>query len=215
MIGGAHSESVGALHRAAAAKTGAFALVAGCFSRDYTRNLAAGVALGMAVDRIYPDVFSLVAAESKREDGARTPHIDHAAAITEALKADWWVIAEKPLCTSVLQLEQVQRAANTDVAQVHLPLVLRHIPALQRMRALTASAQVGQLQKLIISWLQGGSTSAQFIADDWRFQCRHAGHAGTLADLGTHALDLAAWLSGSTLEFEEVSLWRGSATSVR
>lgn len=213
MLGGAGADSIGELHRNAARTSGIFKLVAGCFSRDLTRNAAFGQSLGLNTSRLYANVQALLHEESLRDDGARwlfvcTPHADHAASVVAALNAGWNVMAEKPLCTQLTELQEIEAAAAPSPHRVRMPLVLRYMPPLQRMRSAIHSRRIGSLQKIRFTWLQGRRVVQHNVEADWRFVSQHAGPAGTLADLGTHALDLCSWLGGGIHEIVSAQLFR-------
>lgn len=204
--GGGPDSGIGSLHREAAAAAG-LTLVSGCFSRTRERNSAAGAALGLPAERIYADAASLVAAESARADGARvlvicSPHLAHVEAACVALAAGWHVVIDKPVCVGTDELVRIAAAAGTagrGAPKVAVPFVMRYMPGLQKLRAALQrnsehpGSPVGSMRWLKLDYLQ----SRRLDADtDWRFKRAAAGPAGTLADLGPHALDLCTWLNG-------------------
>jgi predicted dehydrogenase len=200
MVGGGTDSGIGALHRAAAQAAG-LRLVAGCFSRDPVRNRAAGAAHRVDPQRVAGSLEALIAAESIRADGARllvvcTPHVHHAAAVSLALRHGWRVVVEKPLCASAQDVHALNRereALGQTGDCVVLPLVMRYMPGIERLRAELLAGAIGTVRWLTLEYLQGRERHAP---DEWRFQRRSAGTAGTLADLGPHAWDLCHWLSG-------------------
>jgi predicted dehydrogenase len=200
MVGGGTESGIGALHRAAAQAAGLH-LVAGCFSRDPLRNRAAGATHRLDPKRVAGSLEALIAAESIRAGGARllvvcTPHVHHAAAVSLALRHGWRVVVEKPLSTSAQDLHELdlQREALGQTGDcVVLPLVMRYMPGIERLRAELLAGAIGAVRWLTLEYLQGRERHAP---DEWRFQRHSAGPAGTLADLGPHAWDLCHWLSG-------------------
>jgi predicted dehydrogenase len=200
MVGGGPGSGVGELHRDAA-KAAGLNLVAGCFSRDPARNRAAAPAFGLAPDRVHDDVHMLVRSESQRPDGARllvicTPHVLHLEAAAVALAHGWRAVIEKPLCTSADELRALAARGGVDGNQdpdVALPLVMRYMPGLQRLRLELAAGEIGTLRWLTLEYLQGRDRQGM---PDWRFARGSAGPGGTVADLGPHAWDLCHWLTG-------------------
>jgi predicted dehydrogenase len=199
MVGGGTDSGIGALHRAAAQAAG-LQLVAGCFSRDPVRNRAAGAAHGLDPWRVAGSLEALIDAESAQAGGARllvvcTPHVHHAAAVSLALRHGWRVVVEKPLCASaqdVRALDRERDALGQTTDAVVLPLVMRYMPGIERLRSELVAGTIGDVRWLTLEYLQGRERHAH---DEWRFQRRSAGPAGTLADLGPHAWDLCHWLS--------------------
>lgn len=204
MVGGGIESGVGALHRDAAHCAG-LRLVAGCFSRDAARNAAAGAALGLPSTQVFDSLDALMEGEAARPDGARllvvcTPHVEHAGALRAAVGQGWRVVVEKPLCVSLEEAESIAvltRARGETLPDVALPLVMRYLPGLRRLRAGLMAGEIGHLRWMSLEYLQGRERHAR---DDWRFRRHSAGPAGTLADLGPHAWDLCHWLSGEEPE---------------
>lgn len=204
MVGGGIDSGVGALHRQAAQHAG-LRLAAGCFSRDAARNRIAAAALGVPPARVFDSVDALIEAEAARADGARllvvcTPHVQHVVALGAALGRGWRVVVEKPLCVSVEEVDSIAmatRARGGLFPDVALPLVMRYMPGLKRLREGFMAGEIGTLRWMSLEYLQGRERHPR---DDWRFRRQSAGPAGTLADLGPHAWDLCHWLSGAEPE---------------
>ena len=207
MVGGGPGAFIGPVHRIAAAMDGHFLLVAGAFASDPQRSVAAGQALGLDASRCYPDFATMAAEETARPDGIEAvaivttnrTHYDIAAAF---LRAGIDVICEKPV-TATLAQAQALRDIVTASGRV---FVVTHnysgYPMVREARARVAAGQIGKLRLVQVEYPQGwlaervelqGSKQAS-----WRTDPAEAGAGGALGDIGTHAFQLACFVTGET-----------------
>jgi predicted dehydrogenase len=206
MVGGGPGAFIGPVHRMAAELDGRFRLVAGAFSRDPRRSAVAGEAWGA---RAYGDYQAMIAAEAGRADGAEvvaivTPNHLHFEPAAAALKAGLHVMSDKP---ATLHLAQARELAATVAASGRL-YGLTHVytgyPMVREAREIVRRGDLGAVRKVVVEypqgWLsepieQGGDKQAM-----WRADPAQSGVGGCIGDIGTHAFNLAEFVSGARVE---------------
>ncbi len=205
MVGGGKGAFIGGVHRIAARLDGHWDLVAGAFSSDPARAAESAADLGIVAERSYDSWAAMAAAESARDDGIDavaivTPNHLHTPVATAFLRAGIPVICDKPLATSVEDAEKLVQL----VAETGLPFILTHTytgyPMVREARALVASGRIGQVRHVQVEYLQdwlaepiehGGHKQAA-----WRTDPAQSGAGGCIADIGTHAFNLATFVTG-------------------
>ncbi len=118
MIGGGPGAFIGGSHRIAMRLDDRYQLVAGVFSRNRDKSLAAARELGISEDRVYPDYETMATREAEREDGVDavaivTPTDSHYKIAKKLLEAGLNVICDKPLCLSVAEAKELQALAES------------------------------------------------------------------------------------------------------
>jgi predicted dehydrogenase len=126
-----------------------------------------------------------------------TPPGAHAEVIAAAAAAGKAVICEKPLAASTAEAKLALTAVTAARVLNAIGFNYRRIPALALMRRMIADGAVGVPRLWRASWLSDefGDPSTAF---DWRFE--HATGGSTVADLGSHLIDLAEWMLGPIAE---------------
>lgn len=203
MVGGGAGAFIGGVHRIAARLDGRFDLVAGALSSDPERAKSSAEALN--IPRSYSDYAEMARAEAGRADGIRavsivTPNHLHAAPAIAFLQAGIHVICDKPLAASGAEAQAMADAAASSSARFFLTHNYSALPLIREARALIAEGAIGQLRMVQANYLQG------WLADEihskqaeWRVDPKRAG-AGALGDIGTHAWQLAQFVTGQTPE---------------
>ena len=201
MVGGGEGAFIGAVHRIAARMDGHFRLVAGALSSDPARAEASARALGL--DRSYADFHEMAQAEAARPDGIRavsvvTPNHLHAPVAVAFLDAGIHVICDKPLAATPEQARAIAQAASNSRARFFLTHNYCAHPMVREARAIVAEGGIGDLRLVQAEYLQG------WLADDvhskqadWRTDPARSG-AGAIGDIGTHAWQLAEFVTGQT-----------------
>lgn len=108
-----------------------------------------------------------------------------------ALKAGKHVIADKPICTRLEELEQIERLAAANRRAVGCLLDLRDTAVFRTMRRLIREGAVGEVHTVVFTAqhpLLLGTRPA------WYFEPGQ--HGGTINDIAIHAIDLIPWLTG-------------------
>ena len=112
--------------------------------------------------------------------------------VADCLEAGRHVIADKPLCTSLDDLDRIEAAWRASGRQLSLLLDKRFYGPTLAARDLIAAGELGDLA---LAWASGPHRLRRETRPDWMF--RHASYGGILNDLCIHDIDLLLWLSGA------------------
>jgi len=207
MVGGGQGAFIGDVHRLAARLDGQIALVAGAFSRDPENCRETGRQLGLEPSRCYSDFEEMMRAEAALPTDQRmdfvaivTPNHMHFPVAKAALEAGFHVLSDKP---ATLNLDEA-RGLRDVVIRTGLVYGLTHTylgyPLVEAARAIIADGGIGKVRKVFVEyiqgWLAGEVTSKQA---DWRTDPARSGPSGCMGDIGTHAHNLAEFITGETI----------------
>lgn len=205
MIGGGQGAFIGAVHRIAARIDDRYELVAGALSSDPERARASAAELHIAPDRAYGSFEEMAKAEVGRDDGIDvvaivTPNHLHHAPAKVFLEAGIHVICDKPMTTT---LEDALDLVET-VKRTGLVFGLTHnytgYPMVRHARAMVEAGDLGDIRVIQVEypqdWLTTKVEDTGHKQAEWRTDPRRSGPGGCIGDIGTHAHNLAAFISG-------------------
>jgi len=211
MVGGGQGAFIGAVHRIAARLDDDWTLVAGAFSSEAERARASGAELRIDPERCHTDWREMARTEAARREAGGdaidavaivTPNHLHVPVARAFVEAGIPVICDKPLATSLAEAQALQRLAR----ERRVPVALTHnysaYPVIRAARTMVAAGEIGTLRLVQVEYAQDWlaeplETSGQKQAA-WRTDPALAGPAGCLGDIGTHAAQLAEFVSGET-----------------
>ena len=207
MIGGGQGAFIGAVHRMAAQLDGEYELVCGAFSSDPQKSRASGDLLGLAPDRVYGSYQELIQREQQLPEEERvqvisivTPNHVHFEPAKMALESGFHVVLDKPMTFSLeeaLELRQVAEASGKLFCLTH---TYTGYPMVKEARQLVASGKLGKIRKVYVEYPQGWLSRFEEGGDNkqasWRTDPSQSGIAGAMGDIGTHAFNLAEYVSG-------------------
>ena len=205
MVGGGEGAFIGAVHRIAARLDDQYELVAGALSSTPDKARRSGAALGLAPDRVYDDFASLAKAEAARPDGVEavsivTPNHVHAPAAIALLEAGLHVICDKPLTVSLADAKRMQAAVAASGRIFALTHNYTGYPLVRCMRQMIRAGELGELRLVQVEypqdWLSGPTETTGNKQAEWRVDPARAGGGGALGDIGTHAFNLADYVTG-------------------
>ncbi len=207
MVGGGPGAFIGGVHRIAARLDDRYELVAAALSSDADRSLAA--AKELHIPRAYRTFEEMASAESKRDDGIEavsivTPNNLHYAPAKAFLEAGIHVICDKPLTTTLLDaLELAQIVKRTGLVFGLTHNYTGH-PMVRQAREMVQAAELGPIRLIQIEYVQDWlTTSLEKTGQkqaDWRTDPARSGPGGSLGDIGTHAFNLACFVTGLAVE---------------
>lgn len=203
MIGGGNDAFIGGVHRIAARIDDRFELVAGALSSTPEKSQASGKALGLP--RVYDDFNQMAEAEGQLDDGIEavaivTPNHYHAAAAFPFLKQGVHVICDKPLTATIEEAAALEKA----VADSESLFVLTHnytgYPMVRQARSMVQSGDLGTVRVIQVEypqdWLTSPLENEGLKQAEWRTDPTRSGAGGSVGDIGTHAHNLACFVSG-------------------
>ena len=207
MVGGGRGAFIGAVHRIAAQMDGQAELVAGAFSSDPQRSRDSAADLFVSPERAYGSYREMALAEAARPSEERldfvvivTPNDQHYPAATLFLEQGFNVVCDKPVTLTLAEA----RALRETVARSGKVFALTHNytgnAMVKEARSLVRSGALGTLRKVVVEYSQGWlardiESSGQKQAS-WRTDPARSGAAGCMGDIGTHAENLARYVTG-------------------
>ena len=207
MVGGGNDAFIGGVHRIASRIDDRFELVAGALSSTPEKSAASAQALGIA--RSYGSFDEMAAAEAARDDGIEavsivTPNHVHAAAATAFLAQGIHVICDKPLTSTMEDAAALEQA----VKQADALFVLTHnytgYPMIRQARAMIAAGDLGKIRivqaEYAQDWLTSPMENEGVKQAQWRTDPTRSGAGGSIGDIGTHAHNLACFVTGLQVE---------------
>lgn len=207
MVGGGRGAFIGAVHRIAARMDDRFELVAGALSANPENAKASAADLHIAADRAYTSYEEMLRVEKTRADGIQavvivTPNHMHFPVAKACLEAGIDVICDKPVTRTLeeaLELEQIVKKSGCFFALTHN---YSAYPLVRYARELVEQGKLGKVRVVQVEYPQEWLTEA--AADDnkqasWRTDPARSGAAGCLGDIGTHAFQLARFITQQKL----------------
>lgn len=212
MVGGGPGAFIGAVHRIAARLDDRYELVAGALASDPARARAGAAELGIAPERAYGSFEEMAAAEKARSDridavAIVTPNHLHVAPAKAFLAAGIHVICDKPLATSLADALDLAQAVKDSGLVFGLTHNYTGYPMVRQARAMAEAGELGRIRVMQVEypqdWLTTPLESTGHKQAEWRTDPARSGPAGSLGDIGTHAYNLARFVSA--LACEEVA----------
>lgn len=207
MIGGGPDAFIGAVHRIALNMDGQAELVAGAFSSKPDKAQEAGRMLFLHPGRVYPDYRTMLEKEAAMPAADRidfvsivTPNHLHFEPAMLALEQGFHVVLEKPATFTLDEARQLHAAATAKKLHVLLCHTYTGYPMVKQARQLVLSGVFGTIRKIYVEYPQGWLStfleSTGQIQAAWRTDPGKSGKAGAMGDIGTHAFNLAEYVSG-------------------
>lgn len=207
MVGGGQGAFIGAVHRIAAAIDGQIELVCGAFSSDGERSRASGRELFLPEDRCYADFETMMKAEAKLPEGERmdfvaivTPNHLHFPVAKAALESGFHVLSDKPATFDLKEAVALRELVQKTGLRYGLTHNYTGYPLVKQARAMVRNGEFGKVRKIVVEYPQGWlalpvERDGQKQAS-WRTDPKRSGAAGCIGDIGTHAENLAEYISG-------------------
>jgi predicted dehydrogenase len=209
MVGGGPGGFIGAVHRIAARLDDRFELVAAALSSDPEKSRKSARDLHIPADRAYANFIEMAAAESKRPDridavSIVTPNHLHFAPAKAFLEAGIHVICDKPLTTTVEDALSLAKIVKRSTLIFGLTHNYTGYPIIRQAREMIAAGELGALRLIQVEYAQDWLTTPLETTGQkqavWRTDPAQSGPAGSLGDIGTHAYNIACFVSGQAAE---------------
>ena len=207
MVGGGRGAFIGAVHRIAAGIDGELELVCGAFSSDPQRSKDSGADLFLPEDRCYGTFEEMMEKEAALPEGERmdfvaivTPNHMHFPAAKAALEAGFHVLSDKPATFDLAQAKELRELIEKSGKLYGLTHNYTGYPLVKEARKMVADGKLGKIRKVVVEYPQGW-LATRLEADDqkqaaWRTDPKRSGAAGCVGDIGTHAENLAEYITG-------------------
>ncbi|RBL92943.1 Gfo/Idh/MocA family protein [Chitinophaga flava] len=211
MIGGGKDAFIGAIHRIAANMDGLIELAAGALSINNDVALESGKMLFLDPERTYLDFKTMLQKEASMPADKRldfitivTPNFAHFEPAMMALDLGFNVVIEKPITFSLEEAKQLKEK----VEATGLTLLLTHTytgyPMVKQARQMVKDGAFGKIRKVWVEYPQGWLSKLSEREGNaqaaWRTDPKKSGKAGAMGDIGTHAFNLAEYISGAQVE---------------
>ena len=209
MVGGGNDAFIGGVHRIAARLDDRFELVAGALSSTPERAMASGAALGLATDRTYANFVDMAKREARLKDGIKadaivTPNHMHYPVAREFLKRNIHVICDKPLTSTMADARKLVAAVEKSDALFVLTHNYTGYPMIRQARQIVQDGDLGAIRVVQVEypqdWLTEAAENDGLKQAEWRTDPARSGAGGCVGDIGTHAYNLAGFVTGLTLE---------------
>jgi predicted dehydrogenase len=207
LIGGGPGAFIGEVHRKASRLDGEIELVAGAFDIDPKKSKEMGRHLALNPNRVYSDYNEMIKAElalspDERVDfvSVTTPNNWHFPIARDFLKAGFHVMCEKPMTITSKEAKELQRLVQKKGLVFGLMHNYTGYPMVKLARDMVRKGDVGNIRKVVVQYPQGWLATAlektgQMQAS-WRTDPKQSGAGGCVGDIGTHAANLAEYISG-------------------
>lgn len=210
MVGGGLTSFIGPVHRRAAGIDGNIELVSGAFSVVPGESEATGKLLHLDKDRVYTTYQEMFEKESKMPADKRldfisvvTPNHVHFGPAKMALESGFHVMVEKPIAFSMEEAKALKKVVEKTGLILGLTHTYTGYPMVKEAREIVASGKLGKVRKVFVEYPQGWlSTLLEGSGNEqasWRTDPKRSGAGGAIGDIGTHAANLAEYITGANI----------------
>ncbi|MGB1121278.1 MAG: Gfo/Idh/MocA family protein [Saprospiraceae bacterium] len=207
MVGGGRGAFIGGVHRMAAALDGQIELVCGAFSSNPEKSKASAADFFIAPERAYGSFAEMIETEKKLPEDVRmdvvsivTPNHVHFAPAKMALENGFHVVCDKPVTFTLAEAKELEKL----VEETGLIFALTHnytgYPMVKQAKAMIKNGEIGTIRKVVVEYPQGWLATK--IEDSgqkqaaWRTDPTKSGASGCMGDIGSHAENLAEYITG-------------------
>jgi predicted dehydrogenase len=215
MVGGGRGAFIGAVHRMAANLDGKIELVAGCFSSNPEKSKLSGEDFFLDPSRVYSSHAEMAKVEGALPPGERIDFVSivtrndlHFAVAKEFLAAGIHIVCEKPMAFSLAEAKELKKLVDESGLVFALTHNYTGYPMVKEARAMVKSGKLGRILKIVAEYPQGYAVGAikeqaDGAISNWRADPSVAGVSNCIGDIGSHAENLARYITG--LELEEIA----------
>jgi len=207
MVGGGLTSFIGPVHRKAAGIDGEIELVCGAFSIIPGESKETGEALYLNPNRVYETYQEMFEKEKNMPPDQRidfvsvvTPNHVHFGPSQMALETGFHVLVEKPIAFSLAEAKTLEKTVNKTGLLLGLTHTYTGYPLVKEARKMVADGAFGKIRKIYVEYPQGWlSTLLEKTGNlqaSWRTDPKQSGMGGAIGDIGTHAANLAEYITG-------------------
>jgi predicted dehydrogenase len=210
MVGGGLTSFIGPVHRKAAGIDGEIELVCGAFSIIPGESKETGEALYLNPNRVYESYQEMFEKEKNLPPDQRidfvsvvTPNHVHFGPSQMALLSGFHVLVEKPIAFSVAEAKTLEKTVSKTGLLLGLTHTYTGYPLVKEAKRMVADGHFGKIRKIYVEYPQGWlSTLLEKTGNmqaSWRTDPKQSGMGGAIGDIGTHAANLAEYITGSKI----------------
>jgi len=162
--------------------------IVACFEEDEQARLAAEQKGVVFTHDTYeallaePDIDFVAVGDYFAKRGSR---------VIDALRAGKNVYCDKPMCTSLDELDTIEQLVKQTGLKVGCMLDLRYIAPISKVKELLAADAIGEIRQVFF----GGQHPLNFSTRaGWYFE--EGKHGGTINDIAVHGIDMLYYLAG-------------------
>lgn len=215
MVGGGRGAFIGAVHRMAANLDGKIELAAGCFSSDPEKSKLSGADLFLDPSRVYRSYAEMAKAEAALPAAERIDFVSivarndlHYPVAKAFLEVGIHIVCEKPLAFSLAEAKELKQLVDRSGLVFALTHNYTGYPMVKEAKAMVKAGKLGRILKVIAEYPQGYAISSlkeqeTGAISNWRTDPSVAGVSNCIGDIGSHAENLARYITG--LELEQVA----------
>jgi len=196
---------IGAMHRQAARLDDRYELVAGVLSSNSERAKKAGMEIGLVPERAYASVSEMLETEASRNDGAdvvaiMTPNDSHYEFSIAALERGLDVICDKPMTNTLQEAQKLHKKVQDSGLVFCLTHNYTGYPMVRQAKAMVMEGEVGTIRLVQVEYVQGGKADENDPDPSkgelpWRYDPVKGGPSLVMGDIGTHAHNLARFIT--------------------
>lgn len=206
MVGGGQGAFIGEVHRFAAALDGQIELVCGSFSSNFDNTKQTGAELGIAENRLYATYGEMMSAEALLPADERmdfvaivTPNHMHYPVAKAALEAGFHVMSDKPATATSDEARDLEALVDKTGLLFGLTHTYLGYPMIWQARHMVETGVIGKVRKVYVEypqgWLSKDEESGGSKQAAWRTDPSKSGISGCMGDIGTHAHNMAEFVS--------------------
>ena len=205
-VGGGIGAFIGEIHRKAARMDGTIEVVAGAFDIVPARSLEMGKILGLNPKRVYTTYEEMIKGELALPKDERidfvsvcTPNHTHYPIAKACMEAGFHVMCEKPMTLTLEEAIDLQETVKRTKKVFGLMHGYTAFPMVKLARDMVRQGDLGKIRKVVVQYPQGWlfeKTKRENMQASWRIDPKTSGIAGCMGDIGTHAANIAEYVSG-------------------
>lgn len=207
MVGGGPGAFIGEVHRKAARMDGQVEFVGGAFDINPRKSKQMGKELNLNPKRVYKDYKEMIVKELQLPDGERmdfvtvcTPNNWHFSIAKDLLDVGFHVMCEKPMTLTTKEARELVKIVKKTRRVFGLMHNYTGYPMVKLARDMVNNGEIGKVRKIVVQYPQGWLATALEKTGQqqasWRTDPKQSGASGCGGDIGTHAENLAEYITG-------------------
>ena len=205
LVGGGQGSFIGRVHNIAGILDNRAELVAGALSSNPERAKSSAPFYDIPEERAYGSYLEMLDQEAERDDKidfvtVATPNHTHFEIAKAAVERGFNVVCDKPMTFDLAQAEELLKLVESSDVVFALTHNYTGYPLVRQAREMILAGELGDIQAIRSNYIQGWLRSRLEEEDSkqaaWRTDPQKSGAAGAFGDIGTHAYNLARYMTG-------------------